>query len=80
MFSIYSLLYEIGEGSGRISEIVVAMKSYSFLGQAPIQQVNIHEGIHSTLVILRGKMKVGITVHCEYCNDLPLITAYRDPF
>jgi signal transduction histidine kinase len=76
LFPIHSLLHEIKEGSGRISEIVVALKNYSFLGQAPIQEVNIHEGIDNTLVILRSKMKVGVTVHREYCNDLPLITAY----
>ena len=76
LFPIHSLLHEISEGSGRISEIVVALKNYSFLGQAPIQEVNIHEGIDNTLVILRSKMKVGIMVRREYCNDLPLITAY----
>jgi len=76
LFPIHSLLHEIKEGSGRISEIVVALKNYSFLGRAPIQEVNIHEGIDNTLVILRGKMKAGITVRREYCNDLPMITAY----
>jgi len=76
VYQVYSLLFEISEGSGRISEIVVALKNYSFLGQAPIQQVNIHEGIDNTLVILRNKLKVGITVNREYADDLPLITAY----
>ncbi len=76
MFPVYALLHEISEGSSRISEIVVALKNYSFLGQAPIQQVNIHEGIDNTLVILRNKMKVGITVHRDYSPDLPAIVAY----
>jgi signal transduction histidine kinase len=76
LFPIHSLLHEIKEGSGRISEIVVALKNYSFLGQAPIQEINIHDGIDNTLVILRSKMKVGVMVRREYCNDLPLITAY----
>lgn len=76
MFPVYVLLHEISEGSSRISEIVVALKNYSFLGQAPIQQINIHEGIDNTLVILRNKMKVGITVHREYDANLPPIVAY----
>lgn len=76
LFPVYALLYEISEGSSRISEIVVALKNYSFLGQAPIQQINIHEGIDNTLVILRNKMKVGITVRREYSDELPPIVAY----
>jgi signal transduction histidine kinase len=76
VYPVYSLLTEIGEGSSRISEIVVAMKSYSFLGQAPVQNVNIHEGLDNTLVILRSKMKKGVTVHREYATDLPAVSAY----
>jgi hypothetical protein len=36
LFPMYSLLREIKEGSGRISQIVVALKNYSYLGQAPV--------------------------------------------
>jgi len=42
--AIYSLLEEIGQGAGRISEIVKALKSYTYLDQSPIQSVDIHEG------------------------------------
>jgi signal transduction histidine kinase len=76
LYPVYSLLHEISEGSGRISEIVVALKNYSYLGQAPVQAVNIHEGIDNTLVILRNKLKRGITVHREYSDDLPQVMAY----
>ena len=38
-FRVHMLAHEIGQGSGRISEIVGAMKSYSYLGQAPVQAV-----------------------------------------
>jgi signal transduction histidine kinase len=73
---VFSLMYEIAEGSSRISEIVVAMKGYSYLGQAPVQNVDIHEGIDNTLVILRSKLKTGINVNREYAPNLPAITAY----
>jgi signal transduction histidine kinase len=76
MYPVYSLLYDIGEGSSRISEIVVALKNYSYLDQAPVQNVKIHEGIDNTLIILRNKIKEGVTVHRAYAPDLPLITAY----
>jgi signal transduction histidine kinase len=75
VFQINSLLVELKEASTRISDIVKAMKSYSYLDQAPIQQVNVHEGLDSTLIILRNKLKDGVTIKREYGN-LPLITAY----
>lgn len=73
---VHALTNEIGQGSGRISEIVQAMKSYSYLGQAPVQAVDVHEGLDTTLVILRSKLKAGIEVHRQYAPDLPAIAAY----
>jgi signal transduction histidine kinase len=75
-YIIYSLLEEIGQGAARISEIVKALKAYTYLDQAPIQTVDVHDGLDSTLVILRSKLKEGITVHREYAPDLPHIQAY----
>lgn len=75
-FTIHSVLDEIGEGAGRISEIVRALKSYTYLDQAPIQNIDVHEGLDSTLVMLRSKLKKGIAVHREYAGDLPAIEAY----
>ncbi len=73
---VYSLLDEVDLGTGRISEIVRAVKAYSYLDQAPIQEVDIHEGLENTLVILRHKMKEGIQVRREYATDLPHIEAH----
>jgi signal transduction histidine kinase len=75
-YNIYSLLEEIGQGTGRISELVKALKDYTYLDQAPVQAVDIHEGLDSTLVILRSKLRPGITVHREYATDLPRIQAF----
>jgi signal transduction histidine kinase len=72
----YSLLEEIGQGTQRISEIVAALKIYTFMDQAPAQEVDIHEGLDSTLVMLRSRLKTGITVHREYARALPRIQAY----
>jgi signal transduction histidine kinase len=74
-YTLYSLLEEIGQGAGRISELVKALKGYTYLDQAPVQTVDIHEGLDSTLVILRSKLKPGVTVHREYADDLPRIQA-----
>jgi signal transduction histidine kinase len=73
---VHRLAREIGHGTGRISEIVQAMKSYSYLGQAPVQAVDVHEGLESTLVILRNKLKQGIEVRREYGAGLPPVAAY----
>jgi signal transduction histidine kinase len=74
--TVYSLVEEITHGAGRISEIVKALKAYTYLDQAPIQTVNLHEGLDNTLIILRSKLASGVTVRREYATDLPLIEAY----
>ena len=75
-YTAYNLLAEIGQGAGRISEIVKALKSYSFLDQAPTQAVDIHDGLDNTLLILRSKLKDGISVRREYGPDVPKIEAF----
>jgi signal transduction histidine kinase len=74
--SVYALLDEVSQGVGRISEIVKAVKSYSYLDQAPVQLVDVHEGIENTLVILQHKLKGGVTVIKDYAADPPRIEAY----
>ena len=74
--TVYALLDEVSQGAERISEIVKAVKSYSYLDQAPVQLVDVHEGLENTLVILRHKLKGGVTVVKEYAPDLPRIEAY----
>jgi signal transduction histidine kinase len=46
------------------------------MDQAPVQAVDVHEGLDSTLVILRGKLTPGVRLHREYATDLPRIQAY----
>ncbi len=74
-YAMHSLLAEIGQGAGRISDIVKALKSYAYLDQAPVQDVDLHEGLDNTLLILRGKLK-GIEVRREYASDLPKFEAF----
>ncbi len=69
------LLDEIEHGSERISTLIQAMKEYSFMDQAPLQKVDLHAGIESTLTILGHKLK-GIRVTRDYASDVPPIDAY----
>lgn len=70
-----SLLAEVTEGSQRMSALVGALKSYSFLDQAPIQQVDVVKGIEDTLLILRSKTN-DIDIIREYAPDVPPIVAF----
>ena len=75
-FNVFTLLEEINQGSVRISEIVKSLKSYVYLDQAPVQAVDIHEGLNNTLVMLRHKLKEGVDVRRDYEDGLPKIQAY----
>lgn len=72
-----SLLREIEQGAKRISELVKAVKSYSYMDQAPQQEVDVHEGINDTLTIMAHKLRdKHITVNKQYGENLPRITAF----
>jgi PAS domain S-box-containing protein len=75
-YSIYSLVGEIGVGASRIVELVKALKTYTHMDQAPVQSVDVREGLENTLIILHNKLKRGVTVVREYAEDLPVIEAY----
>ena len=74
--AMMSLVSETREATERLSQIVRAMKSYTYLDQAPLLEVDVHEGLESTLVILQHKLKHGVTVKREYSPNLPRIEAY----
>ena len=73
---IYRLLEEIQNSTGRISDLVRAIKEYSFMDQAPRQQVDVVKGIENTLTILTYKLKHGVSVIKEFDPKLPKIFSY----
>ena len=74
--SVNGLLREVGTSAGAISEIVKAVKSYSYLDQAPIQEVDVKESLETTLIILRPKIKAGISITRDYADEVSRIEAY----
>jgi signal transduction histidine kinase len=74
--TLTGLVNEIEFSTTRISQLVKAIKSYSYMDQAPLQEVDVHEGIENTLTILNHKLKYGITVERDYAANLPKIPAY----
>lgn len=76
MLTAVELLNEIEQSTARISELVKVVKAYSYMNQAPLQEVDVHEGIESTLTILGYKLKGGVVVTREYDRSLPRFSAY----
>ncbi len=71
------LLREIEQGSKRISELVKAVKSYSYMDQAPQQDIDIHEGIEDTLTIMAHKLRdKHVTIEKEFDRSAPKLTAF----
>ena len=69
------LLKSITHSTERISQLVSAVKSYSFMDQAPWQEIDVHEGIENTLIILGHKLK-NATVTRDFDRTLPQLCAY----
>jgi signal transduction histidine kinase len=70
-----SLLTEVREATRRVSDLVAAVRSYSQLDRATVQQTDVTEGLESTLVMLGHKLRGGVTVVREYADDLPVVEA-----
>jgi len=69
---IAGLLNEIESSTSRISDLVGAIKEYTFMDQAPVQNVDIVRSLETTLTILNHKIKRGITVVRDY-QPVPLM-------
>jgi signal transduction histidine kinase len=73
--TLEDLVQQVDHSTTRISELVNAVKAYSQEGRAPLQDVDIHEGLESTLTMLSHKLK-SVTVTRDYDRTLPRIRAY----
>ena len=74
------ILASMKVGADRIRDIVLSLRTFSRLDEAEMKQVDIHEGLESTLLILQNRLKHKtdhrtINVIKEYGN-LPLVECY----
>ncbi|MEG3898845.1 MULTISPECIES: PAS domain S-box protein [unclassified Microcoleus] len=74
------ILASMKVGADRIRDIVLSLRTFSRLDEAEMKQVDIHEGIESTLLLLQNRLKnkpdyPTINVIKEYGN-LPLVECY----
>ena len=71
------LANEIKTGTARISELVKAIKEYSYMDQASVQDVDVHKALESTILILTYKLKKkNIQIVRDYDDALPKIKAF----
>jgi len=69
---IWTMLAEIESSTSRISDLVLAIKEYTYMDQAPVQNVNIVKSLETTLTILNHKLKHGVEVKRDY-QKIPLM-------
>ena len=69
------LVGEIEHSTARISDLVRAIKEYSYMDQGSEQEIDVHQGIDNTLIMLKFRLKHGVNVTREYDKDIPPICA-----
>jgi signal transduction histidine kinase len=73
---IAGLLNEIESSATRISDLVRAIKEYTFMDQAPLQNVDVVKTLENTLTILNHKLRRGVTVQRDYQQVPLLVNSY----
>ena len=74
------VLNSMQQGAERVRDIVLSLRNFCRLDEAQMKQVNIHDGINNTIMLLQSQLKAkpgqeAIEIHKEY-SDLPLVQCY----
>jgi len=72
---VEKILRQIESSANRISELVKAIKEYTYMDQAGEKDIDLHDGLESTLTMLHHELKNGINVRREYDRSLPRVCA-----
>ena len=66
---------ELQESTRRMSDLVGAVKSYAYMDRGDLVEVDLHEGLETTIAILGHRLKhTSIEVVRDYARDLPKLT------
>ncbi len=72
-----SLAVELAESTKRMSSLVKAVKSYAYMDRGEVVEVDLHEGLETTLTVLGHKLKHSdIKIKRDYDKTLPRLTVY----
>jgi signal transduction histidine kinase len=63
------------DSTARIFDLIRAIKDYSFMDQAPIQEIDVRQGLENTLTMLQSRL-ANVEIERRYAPDVPLISAY----
>jgi len=72
---IFCLTRELEEASRRVSDLVQAVKSYSYMDHSPVAEVDIEKGIDVTLRMFQHQLKHGVQVARQFAGNLPRVLA-----
>lgn len=67
---LLGLAHEIETSAGRISELVGAMKAYTYMDRAVVGEIDVVSGLQNTLTMLGPRLK-GVSLFTEYEKNLP---------
>ncbi len=76
LVEINDLLAELDDSTSKISDLVRAIKEYSYMDQAPVQDVDLTKGLENTLTIMGHKLKKGVTIKRDYSPTPLLVNSY----
>ena len=63
------------DSTRRIFDLITAIKDYSYMDQAPIQEIDLREALDNSLTMLNSRLR-SVDVRREYGSDVPRISAY----
>jgi signal transduction histidine kinase len=73
---VADLLTAIESSTSRISDLVHAIKEYTFMDQAPVQNADLVKSLETTLTIMNHKLKRGVTVKRDYHSTPLLVNSF----
>jgi signal transduction histidine kinase len=74
VISNIQLVATIESSIARVTDLVVAVKKYAYEGKGVGTSINVHESLHSTLIILGHKLRhKGIVLRKHFTSDLPAL-------
>jgi len=72
---VEAMAHTVVDSSERIFELISAIRGYSFMDQAPVQEVDLAQSIENTLAMFRSRMS-RVETQLEFDPELPLVSAY----
>jgi signal transduction histidine kinase len=63
------------DSTARIFDLITAIKDYSYMDQAPIQEIDVPQSLENTLAMLQSRLQ-NVKLEREYEPNLPLLSAY----